>query len=863
MKKMLPTPLGFKKLGILSFLIILNHFVSYSQVDGDMRTRFNTSGQSITSGNNSFEIYSATTGLWTTMVTASVPNLNPTTIASDKTFTVRDGITQTCNGTVTFASKVVIGEGNAAAGTATITGGAVTGITITTPGKLTVVPGVMFIGAATTIATASVSSVNVTGYEITNPGTGYTSAPTVTIGTPWAASTAVTVNAQRVNGGNLYTCTTAGTTDASGGPTGTGTGIIDGTAIWSYAGVQATATATVGTIVLGATTYTNGITALTITNPGSGYNGMPAITISGDGTGATATPRIGITSINITNGGTGYTTPPTVVLGSTFTVGNGSNVSRNIIINNDLVFKNGATSFTGNGGTGLSCSITLSGSLTAESPISFISVFPGGAPTSQTNISFNGTTPQISGAGSVTLRNLTVGATTVLTINNTTLNIAGTTNINSTGKINATNGSINYITYTQTPVAQTIPNGTFVNDIVKNLTINNTSGVTLANTNTAITGSLVLTAGNLGINTGNTLTLKSGATLTGGSASNFIDTKVDVATGNKGVFAIEGFTSERTFPVGTNGNYLPITITPTVASNFSVTAFNGATVDGTPNGAALSASQKDTSVDAIYFINRTVPASGSPYTLKFGYPTSLKGATFATYTNQIGISNYNGSAWSVPHGSGDNTTNTATDTATTSGAFYITRNSSPTILPVKFSSVNASLLTSTSAKVTWSVGSEVNIDEYVVEASSNGIAFTAVGAVKATGNNTYSLVDNNASGAVVYYRVKSIDKGTGAVNYSAVVSIALNAAKVASVNVYPNPVVGSELHLQTTNFKAGKLYVMLYDNLGKQIAQQAIAYNGGAMAQTLVLSNAIKAGTYQLVVTDGTSSINKTIFVVR
>lgn len=52
----------------------------------------------------------------------------------------------------------------------------------------------------------------------------------------WAASTAVTVGQQMDNGGNVYRCTTAGTTAVSGGPTGTGSGISDGTAVWSYAG---------------------------------------------------------------------------------------------------------------------------------------------------------------------------------------------------------------------------------------------------------------------------------------------------------------------------------------------------------------------------------------------------------------------------------------------------------------------------------------------------------------------------------------------------------------------------------------------------------------------------------------------------
>ena len=50
----------------------------------------------------------------------------------------------------------------------------------------------------------------------------------------WQASTAVTINLTRNNGGRVYICRTAGTTAASGGPTGTGTGITDGTAVWDY-----------------------------------------------------------------------------------------------------------------------------------------------------------------------------------------------------------------------------------------------------------------------------------------------------------------------------------------------------------------------------------------------------------------------------------------------------------------------------------------------------------------------------------------------------------------------------------------------------------------------------------------------------
>lgn len=54
--------------------------------------------------------------------------------------------------------------------------------------------------------------------------------------TVWAVSTAYSLNTFAYANGNVYQCTQAGTSAASGsGPSGTGTGISDGTAKWSYA----------------------------------------------------------------------------------------------------------------------------------------------------------------------------------------------------------------------------------------------------------------------------------------------------------------------------------------------------------------------------------------------------------------------------------------------------------------------------------------------------------------------------------------------------------------------------------------------------------------------------------------------------
>jgi hypothetical protein len=52
--------------------------------------------------------------------------------------------------------------------------------------------------------------------------------------TAWAAGTAYAYGTYRYNGTNVYVCTGTGTSAASGGPTGTGTGIVDYNATWDY-----------------------------------------------------------------------------------------------------------------------------------------------------------------------------------------------------------------------------------------------------------------------------------------------------------------------------------------------------------------------------------------------------------------------------------------------------------------------------------------------------------------------------------------------------------------------------------------------------------------------------------------------------
>lgn len=100
---------------------------------------------------------------------------------------------------------------------------------------------------ATAVASVSITTGKVTAISVTNPGLGYTSAPTVTIGSAWQANTNYPAGTQVFNGNNLYTVTTSGSststppTQTSGASNPAATGII-----FTYAGTKATGTAAIG-----------------------------------------------------------------------------------------------------------------------------------------------------------------------------------------------------------------------------------------------------------------------------------------------------------------------------------------------------------------------------------------------------------------------------------------------------------------------------------------------------------------------------------------------------------------------------------------------------------------------------------------
>jgi hypothetical protein len=114
--------------------------------------------------------------------------------------------------------------------------------------------------------------------------------------------------------------------------------------------------------------------------------------------------------------------------------------------------------------------------------------------------------------------------------------------------------------------------------------------------------------------------------------------------------------------------------------------------------------------------------------------------------------------------------------------------SSPAItLPVNFGGISAEQLT-TGALIKWISVSELNTAYYEIEKSTDGVLFTAIGKVLATGNSAekrnYQFTDPATISGKTYYRIKAVDLDD-VLSYSGVTQV--NGSRELSLTIFPNP----------------------------------------------------------------------------
>ena len=185
------------------------------------------------------------------------------------------------------------------------------------------------------------------------------------------------------------------------------------------------------------------------------------------------------------------------------------------------------------------------------------------------------------------------------------------------------------------------------------------------------------------------------------------------------------------------------------------------------------------------------------------------------------------------------------------------RNSSA--LPTNFVSVSA-VQQGNAIAVNFTTANEQNMSNYEVEESANGNSFTKGTSIKANNTTTanYNWLDATINNGNNYYRIKAIEKN-GIVKYSQVVNVR-TGTKGAEFAVYPNPVKGGTINVQLMNVEQGQYSIKIVNKLGQEIAARTITHNGGSATQSINIGN-VASGTYNMVISNGTTSVTKTVIV--
>jgi len=267
-----------------------------------------------------------------------------------------------------------------------------------------------------------------------------------------------------------------------------------------------------------------------------------------------------------------------------------------------------------------------------------------------------------------------------------------------------------------------------------------------------------------------TVHIITGAVITGTfGSSKYIATIANTTTGDQSIVHYDGLAAAATIPVGSAANYLPVSLTPGSAFNFTVAVFEGITSQGTVNGTPLTPIQKQNVVDAVWNINR-LSGTGSA-TLQLGWVTGLEGSTFTTLPNtDIGIIYNTGSSYTLPIGTGDNTANTANASITSFGAYAV--GAVPSTQPFVFNAIPVK----TYGAADFNGGAtSLNTTKPIVYTSSNPAVATIIGNnIHITGTGTSDITASQESDG--FYPAASVTR-TLTVNKATLTITADNKSK--------------------------------------------------------------------------------------
>jgi len=163
-----------------------------------------------------------------------------------------------------------------------------------------------------------------------------------------------------------------------------------------------------------------------------------------------------------------------------------------------------------------------------------------------------------------------------------------------------------------------------------------------------------------------------------------------------------------------------------------------------------------------------------------------------------------------------------------------------TVVPVTFGKLTATRNRSV-VNVQWNITQEINTDYYNIEHSLDGVHFSIIGKLQATGNNNYTYIHEQAPKSKNFYRIQAVDKDKQTA-YSNIAST--EGDHGFSIQAAPNP-VKDRLNLYINNATTGKANITIVNMEGRIIYQQNLQLNNSFQQENINVQM-LKAGAYVL-----------------
>jgi len=170
-------------------------------------------------------------------------------------------------------------------------------------------------------------------------------------------------------------------------------------------------------------------------------------------------------------------------------------------------------------------------------------------------------------------------------------------------------------------------------------------------------------------------------------------------------------------------------------------------------------------------------------------------------------------------------------------------------LPVTFEGFVARKNTDATITLLWDVGTEVNVQGYYVESSTNGADFTNAGYVTASGKDIYSFNYQGKMVQTMFFRVKNVDFD-GRSKYTPIIKIYANSQPDAQVQIYPVPAT-DQVTIQHKKAPENSL-ISLVSPDGKVMQQKVVIPN---TMQTQLNISTLTRGIYIVKYDDGNGNV--------